>query len=94
MRFLLNEKIEIFKIILEDNGDGGFYTNQESVGEFFASIKMYHNKEEEKLFVILRSNPAIDGKLLINYQNKIYEVTSLFEVTSGFLKMICSIQKH
>lgn len=94
MRFLLNEKIEIIKIILEDNGDGGFYTYTESLGDFFASVKVYSLKETIKLFVILRKNPLIEGRLQIKYKHEIFEVINFFEHSAGFLKLICEIQKH
>lgn len=94
MRFLLNEKIEIMRVILEDNGNGGFYKYDESIGYFFASVKIYESKEDVKLFVILRSNPLICGSMVVKYKNTIYEVTSFFEVAEGFLKLICKVQKH
>ena len=94
MRFLLNEKIEIIRVILEDNGNGGFYKYDESIGDFFASVKIYESKEDVKLFAILRNNPLINGNLIVNYKHKIYEVTSFFEVAEGFLKLICKVQKH
>ena len=91
MKFLLNSKVEIFSLNLNEENDGSFIKSSQYLGSFFCATKLNLIDNKNYLTLITRDNRVIRGKLEVVYEKQIYSVKEIKQISDGFLKLLCTL---
>lgn len=89
MKFLLNEKIQIFSVMFEEKEDGYFLETESNLGFFYAHSRLDKIENKSILTLIIRENKIIRNDLKVMFQNKKYTVFNLTHINKNFLKLQC-----